>query len=259
MKVWGKYNFLLLHDDGAAKSFRISRRAVRILMLIGVLLPLVGGVGIWIGWQAWQDRQAWEEEERVLQQEMADLRTQIDRLTHIDRLIQLSEAGQLPEALPNPASAVSFSPPPAENGQIATQPASVSAASDVSQAEASRQGPPEETFDPDKLAVDSGQVRIDAASAHLSKDRRLRVRLDLYNESGRQIAGTLLFFLQTADETRTALPHSDAAFRISRLKRFAPVLEIPNSVGDLAKAALVVEVVNSEKALLFRQFYPIAE
>jgi len=105
--------------------------------------------------------------------------------------------------------------------------------------------------------VDRGQVRINGFSALLSKDRRLRVRMDLYNESGRQLVGTLSYFVLTVDETRTPLPHPDAAFRISRLKKFVSNLVIPDSVGDLTNAALVVEVTNAEKLLLFRKFYQL--
>jgi hypothetical protein len=173
---------------------------------------------------------------------------QLDRLLHIERLISLYESGQLPEVggrtmaeTGHDATAIAS----AENGQSALT-ASTPPAEDA---------PP----DPDKMPVDSNQVRVDAVSALLSKDRRLRVSMDLYNESGRQIAGTLSFFLLTVDEARTPLPHSDAAFRISRLKKFASIITIPDAVGDLTNAALIVEVVSSDKTLLFRQLYPIAE
>jgi len=249
MKVWGKYNILLLRDGGAFTSFRISHQLARVVMLSAVILPLLGLVGLWFGWQAWSDRQDWEQEERVLQQEMASLRAQIERLAHVDRLIQLSESGQMPEAGRNPAS--DQAPGTAANSQGAAQPLSTS--------EASRPATPEENFDPDKLAVNVGRVRVDGVAASLSKDRRLRVRMDLYNDSDRQIAGALTFFLLTADEKRVPLPFSDSVFRISRLKRFTPIFVVPDSAGNLVNATLGVEVVNSDNVLLFRQFYPITE
>lgn len=111
----------------------------------------------------------------------------------------------------------------------------------------------------DKMTVDAGQVRVDNVSARLSKDRKLRIRMDLYNETNRQIAGTLSFFLLTADEQRIPIPHNDAAFKISRLKKFASTSAVPDTVSDLTNAALLIEVQNSDKSLLLRQIHPIAE
>jgi hypothetical protein len=270
----GKYNFLLLHDDGEAKSFRISRRAICILIAIVVLLPIVGGCGVWLGWQVWHERQEWEQEERLLQQEINNLRVQLERLHHIERMISVYESGQLPGgggdgrataesgsdaasiaaaiAAASGASGATM-PQSAEGGNGGGQSASATPPGDAAQ------GQPGDKPDPDKAVVNTGQMRMDAVSVILSRDRRLRVSIDLYNDVGRLIAGTLQFYLLTVDGTRTPLPYDEAAFRISRFKKVAAILTIPGSVGDLTNAALAVEAVSSEKTLLLRQFYPIAE
>jgi len=278
MKAPGKYNLLFIHDDGATRSFRISRRAIRVLVCFLVLVPLLGTGGIWIGWQAWERQAVWDQEERILQQELTGLRLQLDRLSHIEKLVQLHENGSPVEASsasgegkagdPQPsvvatASQAAEQQPEGQSPDSATPPETGTGTEGPS---AAPETPAQATGTPpageDKVeypVVDTGQVRLADVSVLLVDGRRLRVRMDLHNESGRQVSGRLLLFLLTPDGERSELVHNDPTFRISRLKKFASTSVVPESVADLTNTMLMVEVVDSSSTLLSRQLYPIAE
>ena len=275
LKPQGKYNFLLIHDDGATKSFRISRTLIRFLLVLSIVLPVVGGSGAWIGWKAWEREKIWDEEERVLQNELISLRMQLNRLSHIERLIQEHESGLRADAAA--AMAVAPSPPAAPQppvetaaqpsaGTAPTPPAPATAPAPADDAALRPESAPAFAVTEQSAeeaakypVVNSDTVRLDNVSVLLVDGRRLRVRMDLHNESGRQIAGKVLLFILTPDGQRTELAHSDSAFRISRLKKFAVSSVVPDSVGNLTNASLLVEVADSNSALLSRQFYPIAD
>ena len=278
IKPQGKYNFLLMHDDGATKSFRISRTLIRFLLVLAVILPLVGGLGAWIGWKAWEREQVWDEEERVLQNELTSLRMQLNRLSHIERLIQEHESGLKAEAAAEaskPAQAQQADPqPPAEAETppmaVLDQPATTDPPAPEADAAtpqttpdsepaAGREGQPPADEKAEYPVVNSDEVRLDNASVLLVDGRRLRVRLDLHNESGRQIAGKVLLYVLTPDGQRVQLVHNDPNFRISRLKKLVASSVVPDSIGDLTNASLMVEVVDAASALLSRQLYPIAD
>lgn len=255
MKVNGKYNFLLIHDDGATKSYRISRNAIRTLIAIVILLPIVSGVTLWFAWQTWQQKQAWGHEERALRQELTNMRAQVDRLQHVERLIQLYDAGQLeqsaaPRAGGDTAPATETPDPPAESAVDTPAPVGTDTPPAVE--------PPQAEGGPDLAIVDTGQVRAGNVTARL-KNRRLSISIDLHNEVGRQIAGTLFLFLLTADGQRMPLSHNDPTFRMTRLKKFAATAIIPDAVADLTNASLLVEVISNDKTLIFRQLYPISD
>ena len=276
MKAPGKYNLLFIHDDGATRSFRIGRGAIRVVICFLVLVPLLGAGGIWIGWQAWERQAVWDQEERILQQELTGLRLQLDRLSHIEKLVQLHENGapveaasgdgkaggqqpsvvaqateQLPEAQPSESGV----PPDPGTGQEGPS-ASPETPAQTTEAPVTPATGEEKVEYP---VVDTGQVRLNDVSVVLVDGRRLRVRMDLHNESGRQVSGRLLLFLLTPDGERSELVHNDPTFRISRLKKFASTSVVPDSVAGLTNAMLMVEVVDSSSTLLSRQLYPIAE
>ena len=274
LKPQGKYNFLLIHDDGATKSFRISRTLIRFLLMLSIVLPIVGGGGAWIGWKAWEREKVWDEEERALQNELISLRMQLNRLSHIERLIQEHESGLRADAAA--ASVVVPSQPivPQSSAETAAQPsagtapalpAATSASAPVDDSPRLESPPAAVAEQPSAEeaakypVLDSDMVRLDNVSVLLVDGRRLRVRMDLHNESGRQVAGKVLLFILTPDGQRTELAYSDSAFRISRLKKFAVSSVVPDSVGNLTNASLLVEVADSNSALLSRQLYPIAD
>ncbi len=264
MKPQGKYNFLLIHDDGSTRSYRVSRTLIRFLLILAVVLPLFGGLGAWMGWKAWERGGVWDEEERALQNELISLRMQLNRLSHIEKLIQEHESGLRAEAAVEAVKPVRNQPAP-EAAAEAT-PAGETPAAPVTDA-TSPEAPAAETSDsqtateeaPEFPVVESDTVRLDNVSVLLVDGRRLRVRMDLLNESGRQIAGKVLLFVLTPDGQRVELAHNDPNFRISRLKKFAASSVVPETIENLINASLMVEVVDSNGQLLSRQFYPIAD
>jgi hypothetical protein len=253
----GKYNVLLIRDDGETRSIRIGRGSIRFLLCILLLLPVAAGGGLWIGWQSWQKLQEWDQQEETLQREITDLHAQLERMYHIQRLAQAHYAEHTAPSEPGPAAKAEpqkSEPAGGANAPAATPPA----AEDTNGAPA--QTPAEQTPSEEELnliEIDTGQVSLSNLNAKLSKERILSLGMNLHNESEHQLAGILNIFLLTADLQRHPIPYDDVRFRISRRKNFSGSAFVPEAVGDLADASLLIEVV-SEQTLIYRRMYPIS-
>jgi hypothetical protein len=255
----GKYNVLLIRDDGATRSIRIGGGIMRFLLCILLLLPVAAGGGLWIGWQSLQKLQEWEQQEETLQREITDLHAQLERMYHIHRLAQMHSADHTAPSEPGPAAKPE--PPKSEpaggaNAPAATPPVAEETTGAPAQTPAAaEQTPSEEELN--LIEIDTGQVSLSNINAKLNKERILSLSMNLHNESEHQLAGTLNIVLLTADLQRHPIPYDDVRFRISRRKNFSGSAFVPEAAGDLTDASLLIEVV-SDQTLVYRRMYPIS-
>lgn len=262
MKNKGKFSILLIHDDGEAYRYRISRAMLRGILLTGFLLVLLGCFGTWVGLENWTKSRDMAQSERRLQQELAELKVEVERLSNIEELITRSKSNKADMAMGLIGQAISESVPPGQapgqnivatpgNGTPA-QPDEPNAAS--SPVPAAGDTPPL----PAELApLESKMTRIDNVSTRLSGNTRLRISIDLHNTSGSQLAGKTLFALVDEQNIRTPLEHDDQSFRISHYKKVVANVNIPPSISDASKTRLLVEVLHSDGNVLLRKLFPV--
>jgi hypothetical protein len=256
----GKYNVLLIRDDGETRSIRIGRGSIRFLLCLLLFLPVAAGGGLWIGWQSWQKLQEWDQQEETLQREITDLHAQLERMYHIQRLAQAHYAEHTAASDPGPAAKSELpknDPAGGANAPAATPPVAGETNGDPAQtpAPAAEQTPSGEELN--LIEIDTGQVSLSNINAKLNKERILSLGMNLHNESEHQLAGILNIFLLTADLQRHPIPYDDVRFRISRRKNFSGSAFVPEAAGDLADASLLIEVV-SDQTLIYRRMYPIS-
>lgn len=268
MSTPSKFSLILLHDDGRTIRMRMTRGMYRILIGSFVILPLLGLIGLWTGYEGWRSLRAWQGEKTAFQTRIDALRVQVERLSALEALIDPKSA-----ARSGSASAVAAAARPADAPDAAgTDPVRPAPARpDVAppaQPAAPAQEPSgnkapvvaAEKAPEQREAINTGIIRVENLRAALIDPQRIRAGADLYaaNANGRQLVGKVVFSLLTADGRQFPLVNEDAAFRISRFKKVTTLSPLPLPVADLDNASVVVEVRVGDK-LVYRSFCPVEE
>ena len=271
MSPVNKYSLILMHDDGRTRRLRVRAGFFRLLVALLVFLAVAGGVGIWIGWQAWQYRQTWQEDRYNLERELAECKVRLERLSNMEALYERSRMAVVSvppgEAVQSPpsheASAASLpanAAPGATSAGVSTSgaslpgtPANAGGAASNATLPAENLGAPS-TGSEEHVAVDTGVVRVENVVARLDDRRRLRVSVDLYNgdAAGQQISGKVVFTLLDADGQEYPISSDDMLFRIVRFKKMVISSALPSGVADAENAAIRVEVFVDDKLEFLR-------
>lgn len=274
MKAPGKLTLILMHDDGKAHRLRVGRKLFTLLLTLLMLLPTLGGFGIWVGMEAWGVWSALEQERARLQRGMAEWRLRAERLDNVLRLagIEHDVPGPVPAvaaaefaALPDfEALAASVEPAasaepiePVDTAQAnATLPAATLAPAALSAANATVPAVEFANGTPDEAALDTGAVRLENLTARVQDNNKLRIVLDLYNAkpNGGTIGGR--FIIRLIDPTGKPLPlqHDEGTFRITRYKKVIMQAGLPAEVTAADNAALLVTVLVDEEPVLRKIF-----
>lgn len=85
-------SLILMHDDGEARSIRISKNGLWLLVILTILAPITGLIGIWIGWEAWQSMSNWQQEKLAYQIQIDELRVQLERFATLEALLKRQDA-----------------------------------------------------------------------------------------------------------------------------------------------------------------------
>lgn len=284
MSASSKFSLILMHDDGSTHRMRMNKGTLRLLILLVVLSPLLGILGLWVGWDALRTVADWHDERLTYQTELDTLRVRLERLSALELLLAPEKTGLT--AVPTPVL------PPPDSGILAASPLLVPgagpgkpqtgtspvASSDVpvhsnsetipaSSAEQNGKSVPlsasavsEDDAPPDKTrgAVNTGRIRVENMQARLVDRRRIRVSVDIYSTDpgGKQLNGRTEFSIITADGQQYPLTNDDAMFRISRFKKIVNVSNLPVSGTEVENAAVMVEVTADNK-LLYRNMFSV--
>lgn len=254
MSSSSKFSLILMHDDGRTHRLRLGKTLCYCLATVALLSPLFGGVGIWLGWQAWVTREAMTAEFQALHAELTETQIELERCANMEALRRLPDNGReaAPEGAPGHVAA------PAALASAAQAAAGAPAAPPDADAIPLPPGEGAGEADPTRMAVDTGAARVENVSARLMDPRHLRVSVDLYNAGARgpQLAGKVVFSLLPPDGQLTRLPVEDASFRINRFKKIVSTVALPSALTDTDNTALMVEVLVDDTPV-FRKLYPV--
>lgn len=280
MKAPGKLTLILMHDDGKVHRLRVGRKLFTSFILLAVFLPVFGGLGVWVGFEAWTFWSTFEQERATLQRSLDQWRMRAEKLGNIlqlagvdingtSGLVPASSSPSFPLAAPDrsPANGIpsanathlaNATVAVAGNGTLpgtvtplltanATQPAAGPATANT----------PEATEGED-ASLDTGVVRLENLTARVLDNRKLRVSLDLYNAkpNGGPIGGH--FDIRLIDPTGKPLPlkHEEGNFRITRFKKVIMQAELPQEFAEADNAALLVTVLVDDEPVL-RKIYSV--
>ncbi len=81
-----------MHDDGEARSIRISKRGLWLLVILTILAPIAGLIGLWVGWEAWESMSNWQQEKLAYQIQIDELRVQLERFATLEALLKRQDA-----------------------------------------------------------------------------------------------------------------------------------------------------------------------
>lgn len=265
MSASSKFSLILLHDDGEMHRLRISKGLFRLLVVLLILSPILGILGMWIGWEAWHTVADWRREKMAYQMQLETMRVKVERLSTLETLLEDEKSapaalavhpgggkagGKTVEKEDSPSSAESSSKEESD-AQAEQEPA----AGPMSSLEKT-------TSEPSPVqggsALDDGTVRIENMQARLIDRKRIRISLDLYNSGpgGHPLAGQVSLGLLTEDGRQLPLPHEDASFRISRFKKIVSTVPLPVNSVEMHNAAVLLEVVVNEK-IVYRNMVSI--
>ncbi len=85
-------SLILMHDDGEARSIRISKRGLWLLVILTILAPIAGLIGLWVGWEAWESMSNWQQEKLAYQIQIDELRVQLERFATLEALLKRQDA-----------------------------------------------------------------------------------------------------------------------------------------------------------------------
>lgn len=85
-------SLILMHDDGEARSIRISKRGLWLLIILTILSPIAGLIGLWVGWEAWESMSNWQQEKLAYQIQIDELRVQLERFSTLEALLKRQDA-----------------------------------------------------------------------------------------------------------------------------------------------------------------------
>lgn len=85
-------SLILMHDDGEARSIRISKRGLWLLVILTILAPIAGLIGLWVGWEAWESMSNWQQEKLAYQTQIDELRVQLERFATLEALLKRQDA-----------------------------------------------------------------------------------------------------------------------------------------------------------------------
>lgn len=272
MKAPGKLTLILMHDDGKAHRLRVGRKLFFMLMTLVILLPVLGGLGTWVGYEAWKVWSSFEQDRSTLLRNLEQWRMRAERLENIlqlagvstddtNGLVPASNSPTFPLAAPgrvvaNSTAAVSsnatlpVSTPAAHNATLPAGNATLPATAQHPATTVTAENP--EAADTETAALDTGVVRLENLTARVLDNRKIRVALDLYNArpNGGPIGGH--FVIRLIDPTGKPLPlqHEEGNFRITRFKKVIMQAELPQEVAAADNAALLVTVVVDDEPVL---------
>lgn len=281
MSASSKFSLILMHDDGSTHRMRMNRGTLRLLIVLLVLSPLLGILGLWVGWDALRTVADWHDERLAYQTELDTLRVRLERLSALELLLAPEERGltAVPTPLlPPPRSEVAVAassllapgagpdksvtrtfPPTGTTLDSEATPAA-SGEQDSKTVQSPDSSASEDDAPPDKArgAVNTGYIRVENMQARLVDRRRIRVSVDMYSAEpgGKQLTGRTEFSLITADGQQYPLTNEDAAFRISRFKKVVSVSKLPVSGTEVENAAVMVEVRVDDK-LIYRNMFSV--
>lgn len=251
-----KFSLILMHDDGKAHRFRVGKFFFVVLLFLLLSLPVFGGLGVWVGWNAWQFQQKWQAEQHALELSYADCRLQAERLSNIVRLAGLSTetTGAIPAA-PTSASMPSDTASTLASSSPVTAPYPPPAVQPLPST-------PEPAVDArlDEAAnLDAGVVRLENLLAREQDGRKLRISLDLYNAkpNAGQISGKITFALIDPDGQQHPLDYEDTAFRITRFKKVLVPATLPPALTGADNSALIVTVAADDGTVFLRKIFPV--
>lgn len=266
MSASSKFSLILLHDDGEIHRLRMSKGLFRLVVVLLILSPILGILGLWIGWEAWHTVADWRREKMAYQVQLETMRVSVERLSTLETLLEGEKSTPASIAvLPGAdrksgekAAGKEMSPPSAESEQkeepdVEAEQKPAAGPMPISEKTAS-EAPSVQS----RSALDDGTVRIENMQARLIDRTRIRVSVDLYNPgpAGHPLMGQVFLSLLTEDGRQIPLPHEDASFRISRFKKIVSTLPLSISVGEAHNAAVLLEVAVSDK-IVYRNMVSI--
>ena len=249
------YSLLLMRDNGRAYRFRFGLRLFRALCGTALLLPLLLGGVVWLGWRLYEDNAALNGQLRQLEEENKTLSATIRRLSNLERLLDMSENAKL-SALQSQqaklkAAALGPAPPevpPQENPKDQTQDAILLDGAQQPQA------PSIPAVDLKSVGVENLQIR--------RQGNTLRIALDLHNILQKnQIGGQVTCILKgsAGESFLLEVPKDVGVFRISRYKRIGFTSPVPAAARNLAAPTVILEISLEERGIVYRNEYPIEQ
>lgn len=98
----GKFSVILMHDDGRTHKIRMGHTCFHVLIVLIILAPVIGGMGIWIGWEGWHTAKTWQAEKIAFQSREETMRVRLERLTTLEALLRKNQPHLLAAAgIPN--------------------------------------------------------------------------------------------------------------------------------------------------------------
>ncbi len=274
-----KLSLILMRDDGEARSIRISKKGLLLLITLTIMSPITGLIGLWVGWEAWNSISNWQQEKLAYQIQVDELRVQLERFATLEALLKRQDAA-LSNKNPNVPSVSGKdkgdkkSQPPVEaikesvkkkeeqvkevNNTSIQTPNVAPTEKTVLQSSAidiSRQS----TMTSTSNTIDHGVVKIENVQAKVLDDKRIQVQLGLFStEKVPQISGYVQLALIASDGKKYELLGSETSFRISRFKSIVINAPLSVSKATLDTCQLLVEVVTGDK-VIYRQKYPFID
>lgn len=274
-----KYSLLLMRDDCRVRRLRVSPLALRLFTVSLVLLPLLAAFGVWAGFSFWQANRVLAGQNQSLDRDLKDARVELERLSNLESLLRGSDPEELRALL---GSAALGSPPapdkaggvsdaeggmPASPAQNRGGAANATKAASSDGAEAPVPGAASQavaaavadTPGEARVALNTGEARVDNMVIRHGSGKRLRVSFDLTNPDPRkQLTGRAVLFLQTADGRVLPLqvePDTNR-FQISRFKKIVTLAPLPEELAPTDVHTLVVEL-QAEGRIIYREQYPV--
>ncbi|MEG2139923.1 MAG: hypothetical protein RRY20_03945 [Bilophila sp.] len=261
MTASSKFSLILMHDDGEMHRLRMNKGTLRVLILLLVLSPLLGMLGLWVGWDAWHTIADWHTERLSYQTQLDALRVRLERLSALEALLGAEgDRALVPASTLPPPDAVARTSSETVPGEPKTAaPAALESEASTAAGQSAAKPSEDETL-PDKAraAVDTGVIRVENMQARIVDRRRIRASVDMFNSDpdGKPLGGRTEFSLITADGQQYPLSNEDAVFRISRFKKVVSTSTLPVAGTEVENAAVMVEV-KADNTVLYRNMFSI--
>ncbi len=254
-----KISILFMRDNGTSRRFRMSRAIFRgILLLFFCLCPVLAGLSVWLSHSLWDEKEGLLEQIEALQAMHVQALATAQRLGHLEKLliIDSDDASQLlssisKENAQRPILSQPLSAPSGSNTKSNTTPHN-----DVQDA-AQQEGPGHAEFP----EINTGEVVVESVNSRLVAPNRLRTAFDIRNPGEDTLSGVVSCILSLANGQTvnlSFLPANAGFYRIQRWKRAVLVSNI-DTTFDMMNAQVIIEIHNDDKALVYRNIFPIEQ
>ncbi len=236
-----KLSLILMDDDGATRRYRVRRSTVRFFIFMTFFLPVVCGGLIYGSYLLYEKNLALEYDNKLKVEQAVKYEAEIEKLSNLEAIRQ-SEIEALKATINKK-----------EDDALIAHESQSSEPVNSDEVEA----PKEEKALEEYLPVDSGIVSLENVSARLIEGKKLRLSIDLHNATQSQISGGVVLYVLSSQGQRSPLDLSNSDYKIVKMKKIVSAVTIPNSIGNMTNASLMVEVLDSTGKIIHRQLFPI--